>query len=130
MVYMYVIYLQTQFCEAWWQTTQVIQVHQVQPNLKEATLEKQTKRVTLLPLESTVFSSFIYLFHSGQESGLPFTFTESFIGLITVTNFYSLSVNTDWSCLASLRFQVLQTLNAGHVKISWPYLARKQKLVC
>lgn len=71
MVYVDEIYSETLFCDAWWQTTQVPQVHQVQPTAKEVTLQKPQHVLLWLPLPVLVLS-YIY-FKQKNQTTLLFT---------------------------------------------------------
>lgn len=59
MVYIDVIYSEALFCDAWWQTTQVTQVHQVQPIGKEVILQKPQHVLLCFPLPVWFFHLFI-----------------------------------------------------------------------
>lgn len=87
MVYIDVIYSETLFCDAWWQTTQVTQVHQVQPIGKEVTLQKLQH---VLSASLCQFASFTYLFQTEESDKLYIPIINSKSSYIFINNLKNL----------------------------------------
>lgn len=142
MVYTDIIYSETLFCVAWWQTTQVTQAHQVQPTGKEVTLQKLQH--ALLCFHLTVLFLVLSPIHFNRKR-IRLTLyihiinrVKEAIFLLTIWIIYSSNYCNKFLlppykyqllCLDFSTWSVPPSLNAGHKKAPRHYPAHRRSLL-